>query len=181
LVVDSAQCINFDKSQGLAIFDIGVQTNSNVANTDTVNQLKVFFLDSSPITEVDFAKNEVIIPKDKCGTEGLKDYSYAYALATTAMSPKLGAVKHFITKNEDGEMDPGNGNYCNIQEQFVGNYAKIEDAHSVSYDFMEIVLVRKMVNSTAAELFNKYGDNPSTCLRHGLTLPSSKSKIGKLT
>ena len=43
------------------------------------------------------------------------------------MSPKLCATKHFVTKNEDGEMDPGNGNYLNIQEQFVGNYAKIED------------------------------------------------------
>jgi hypothetical protein len=160
LVVDSAQCIGFDESQGLAIFDIGVHTNSNMANTDTVNQLKVFFVDSSPITEVDFVKNEGIIPKDKRGTEVSREYSYAYALATTAMCPKLGAAKHFVTKNKDVEMDPGNGNYHNIQEQFVGNYAKIEDAqkHSVCYDFMEIVLVRKMLNPTAAEQFNKYGD-----------------------
>ena len=132
-----------------------------MANTDNVNQLKVFFSDSSPVTEVDFVKNEVIIPKDKHGTEGPKEYSYAYALVTTAMSPKLGAAKHLVTKNDDdGEMDPGNGNYPNIQEQFVGNYVKMEDAqkHSVSYDFMEIVLVRKVVNPTAAELFNKYGD-----------------------
>ena len=111
LVVDSARCIDFDESQGLAIFDIGMHTNSNMANTDTVNQLKVFFSDSSPITEVDFVKNEVIIPKDKHGTEGSKEYSYAYALATTATSPKPGAAKHFVTKNEDGELDPGNGNY----------------------------------------------------------------------
>jgi hypothetical protein len=114
LVVDSAQHIDFDKSQGLANFDIGVHTDSNMANADTVNQLKVFFSDSSPITEVDFAKNEVIIPKDKHGTEGSKEYSYAFALATTAMSPKLGAAKHFVTKNEDGETDPGNGNSRNI-------------------------------------------------------------------
>ena len=61
LVVDSAS------------FYIGVQTNSNTANTDTINQLKAFFADSDPITEVDFAKNEVIIPKDKHGTEGLME------------------------------------------------------------------------------------------------------------
>jgi hypothetical protein len=159
-IVDTARHINFDESRELASFDIGVHTDSNMANTDTVNQLKLFFADSAPITEVDFAKNEVIIPKDKRGAEGSKEYSYAYALATTAMSPKLGAAKHFVTKNEDGESDPGNGNYRNIQEQFVGNYAKIEDAqkHSVSYDFMEIVLVRKVIDSTAVELFNKYGD-----------------------
>jgi hypothetical protein len=130
-----------------------------MANTGTINHLKGFFVDSSPITEVEFAKNEVIIPKEKRSAEGSKEYSYAYALATTALSPKLGAAKHFITKNEDGESDPGNSNYRNIQEQFVGNYAKIEDAqkHSVSYDFMEIVLVRVVLDPTATELFNKYG------------------------
>ncbi len=64
----------------------------------------------------------MIIPKDKHGTNGSKEYSYAYALVTTALSPKLGAAKHFVTKNEDGESDPGNGNHRNIQEQFVGNY-----------------------------------------------------------
>ena len=63
-----------------------------MANTGTVNHLKAFFVDSSPITEVEFAKNEVIIPKDKRGAEGSKEYSYAYALATTALSPKLGAM-----------------------------------------------------------------------------------------
>jgi hypothetical protein len=101
----------------------------------------------------------VIIPKEKHGAEGSKEYSYAYALETTTLSPKLGAAKHFITKTEDAELDPGNGNYCNIQEQFVGNYAKIEDAqkHSVSYNFMEMVLVRVVLDPTATELFNKYG------------------------
>mgnify|MGYP006197103013 CR=1 FL=1 len=49
-----------------------------MANTGTVNHLKAFFVDSSPITEVEFAKNEVIIPKDKRGAEGSKEYSYAY-------------------------------------------------------------------------------------------------------
>ena len=138
-----------------------MHTESNIVNADTVNQLKDFFADSAPITEVDFAKNEeVIIPKDKCDTEGLKEYSYAYAFVTTSMSPKLCTAKHFVTKNEDGDSDPGNGNYRNIQEHFVGNYAKIEDAqkHSVSYNFMEILLVWKVLNPTAVNLYNKYGD-----------------------
>ena len=159
LVVDSARHIDFDEFREFAGFDIGVHTDTNMANTGTVNHLKAFFVDSSPITEVEFARNEVIIPKDKRGAEGSKEYSYAYALATSALSPKLGAAKHFITKNEEGESDPGNGNYRNIQEQFVGNYAKIEDAqkHSVSYDFMEIVLVRVVADPSSTELFNKYG------------------------
>ena len=97
-----------------------------MANTGTINHLKAFFVDSSPITEVEFAKNEVIIPKEKHGAKGSRKYFYVHALATTALSPKLGAAKHFITKNEDGESDPGNGNYHNIQEQLVGSYAKIE-------------------------------------------------------
>ena len=78
-----------------------------MTNTDTINQFKAFFADSDPIPEVVFAQNEVIIPKDKHGNEGPKEYSYAYTLATTAMSPKLCATKHFVTKNEDGETDPG--------------------------------------------------------------------------
>ena len=107
LVVDSAWHIDFDESREFASFDIGVHTDTNMANTGTVNHLKAFFVDSSPITEVEFAKNEVIIPKEKRCAEGSKEYSYAYALATTALSPKLGAAKHFVTKNEDGETDPG--------------------------------------------------------------------------
>ena len=51
----------------------------------------------SPISEFDFAKNQVIIPKNKQGTDRLKEYSNAYALAT-ALSPKLGAAKHFLLR-----------------------------------------------------------------------------------
>ncbi len=139
LVVDSARHINFDEPQELFISEIGVHTESSMTTMQgAVNQLKDFFVDSSHIRKFDFAKIQVIIPKNKQGTEGLKEYSNAYALAMTALSPKLGAAKHFVTKSEDGEADPGNENYCNIQEQLVGNYSKIEDAqkHSISYDFM---------------------------------------------
>ena len=65
LVVDFAQHIDFDVSQGFAIFDIGVHTDSNMSNTDTVNELKVFFLDSSPITEVDFARMKLLFPRTR--------------------------------------------------------------------------------------------------------------------
>jgi hypothetical protein len=41
------------------------------------------------------------------------------------MSSKIGAAKHFIAKNEDGETDPVNSNHCNIQEQLVGNYTEM--------------------------------------------------------
>ena len=160
-VVDSARRIDFDESQEAVVSDIGVHTESSMTTMQgAVNQLKDFFVDSSPISEFDFAKNQVIIPKNKRGTEGSKEYSNAYALATTALSPKLGAAKHFVTRSEDGKADPGNANYCNIQEQFVGNYSKIEDAqkHSVCFDFMESVLVRKVVDPTATVLWEKYGN-----------------------
>ena len=160
-VVDSTRQFEFPDLIESSAIDIGVHTDNNMS-TDTakVKQLKGFFVDTNPITDVDFAKNEVIIPKNKHGTEGSKEYSSAYALATAALNPKLGAAKHFVTKSEDGETDPGNGNYRNIQEQFVGNYAKIEDAqkHSISYDFMEIVLVRKVEDSSASDLWDKYGE-----------------------
>ena len=160
-IVDSARRIGFDESRELVISVAGVHTKNTMSDTqDVVNQLKNFFVDSSPISELDFAKNQVIIPKNKRGIEGSKEYSSAYALATAALSPKLGAAKHFVTKSEDGKADPGNAVYRNIQEQFVGNYSKIEDAqkHCVGYDFMEIVLVRKVSNQSATALWEKYGD-----------------------
>ena len=65
LVVDSSQCIDVNESQGFAIFDIGVLTNSNIVITDAVNQLNVFFLHSSPITEVDFARMKLLFPRTR--------------------------------------------------------------------------------------------------------------------
>ena len=58
LVVDSARHIDFDEFREFASFDIGVHTDANKANTGTVNHLKAFFVDSSPITEVEFAKKK---------------------------------------------------------------------------------------------------------------------------
>jgi hypothetical protein len=82
-----------------------------------------------------------------------------YALATTTMSPKLGAAKHFDNRNEDGETNPGNASYCSIQEQFVGNFSKIEDdqKHSVAYDFIDC-FGKDVVDPTASALWDKYGD-----------------------
>jgi hypothetical protein len=97
-IVDSAQRIGFDESRELVISITGVHTEITMSDTQNVdNQLKNFCVDSSPISEFDYAKNEVIIPKNKRGIEGSNEYSYAYALATAALSPKLGAAKHFVT------------------------------------------------------------------------------------
>ena len=121
-VVDSTRQFEFPdpiEETSLGI-DIGVHADSNMS-TDTakVKQLKGFFVDTNPITDVDFAKNEVIIPKDKRGTEGSKEYSYANAFATAALSPKLGAAKHFVTKNEEVRQIPGMA----ITETFKSNFS----------------------------------------------------------
>jgi hypothetical protein len=114
-VVDSARSIDFDESQETVESDIGVHTKSSLATMQgAINKLKDFSVDSSPISEFDFSKNQVIITKDKCGTEGLKEYLNAYALVTTALSSNLGAANHFVTRREDGQADPGNANYHNI-------------------------------------------------------------------
>ena len=44
---------------------------------------------------------------------------------------------------------------------------------------MEIVLVRKVANPTAAELFIKYGDETITLFEAWIGVTSSKSKICK--
>ena len=71
--MDSARHINFDEPQEEVISEIGVHTESSMTTMQgIINQLKDFFVDSSPILELDFAKNQVIIPKNKRGTKGQK-------------------------------------------------------------------------------------------------------------
>ena len=60
----------------------------------------------------------------------------------------------FVTKSEDGEADPGNENYCNIQEQFLGNCSKIEDAQKR----IEHILKRLPEQSDSRQM-NLLGDN----------------------
>ncbi len=58
LVVNSAQHIDFDKPHQLVVFEIRVHTKSSMTTMQgTINQLKDFFVDSSPISDFDFAKN----------------------------------------------------------------------------------------------------------------------------
>jgi hypothetical protein len=47
---------------------------------------------------------KVICPKNKCGVQGLRDYSRHYEAATTALPELFGAAKHYRTKNADGEL-----------------------------------------------------------------------------
>jgi hypothetical protein len=57
-IVDSSRRIAFDESQESAISFTGVHTNNTMSDTqDAVNQLKSFFVESSPISEFDFGKN----------------------------------------------------------------------------------------------------------------------------
>ena len=58
LVVDSARHINFDEHQELVISEIGVHTKSSMTTMQgAINQLKDFFVDSSPILEFVLPRN----------------------------------------------------------------------------------------------------------------------------
>ena len=76
---------------------IGVHTKNSMMNMqDTVSQLESFLVESSFYTEFDFARNYVIISKNKHGNEGSRECTYVYALATMALSSKLGVAKAVI-------------------------------------------------------------------------------------
>ena len=64
----------------------------------------------------------------------------------------------------------------------MGNYSKIEDVqkHLVAYDFMEIVLVRKVVNPNAIALWDKSGDETVHLFNDQTHPPFNKSKSGNL-
>lgn len=65
-------------------------------------------------------------------------------------------LMHFSIRNKVCETYLENASYCNNQEKFVANILKIQDAqnHSVAYDFIEIVLVRKMVYPKATSFWD---------------------------
>ena len=67
-------------------------------------------------------------------------------MITTALEHKFGAAKHFVARSSEGEADNDNTKYRNIQEQFVGNYAKLEPAElrCIRFDLTDVIMIPKL-------------------------------------
>ena len=53
-------------------------------------------------------ENNIILPKDKRGLPGSKEYKSAYAAATESMEVKLGVPHHFVSSRDGEDADAGN-------------------------------------------------------------------------
>ena len=63
----------------------------------------------------------VLVPKDRCGSYGSRDYLRNLESATYALVPKMGVPSHFVS-SRDGETEAGNQTKSQfIQEVFVSN------------------------------------------------------------
>ena len=72
--------------------------------------------------------NLILVPKDRRGESGSRDYLRDLDAATTPLEPKLGVPLHFVS-SRDGEIELGNQTkHQYIQEVFVSNYDKIMQA-----------------------------------------------------
>ena len=103
-------------------------------------------------SDIDIGLNEVVIPKNKQGSYGPKDYLHSLELFTAPLESKFDVASHFISSH-DGEAHSGNKiKYQYIQEVFVSNVAKIEEAQirCSQYDFMDIFMVPMVHDKNAS-------------------------------
>ena len=114
---------------------------------DTPRGSKLQWLEQA-VSEETIEANSILVPKDRRGESGGRDYLRNLDAATTPLEPKLGVPSHFVS-SRDGEIELGNQTkHQYIQEVFVSNYDKLMQAmlRAENYDFMAIYMVPSVVN-----------------------------------
>jgi hypothetical protein len=103
---------------------------------------------------------KIICPKNKCGVQGLHDYSQHHETITTALSKLFGAAKHYRTKNEDLDLSY---KYKDIPSEYVGNLDKLKLLTKCmeAFDILDPFLISIWMNPIAISLVNHWGDRKS--------------------
>ena len=135
-----------------------------VRSTDTPQ--RVSGLEWLPDTLADdvVEANAVLVPKDRRGKPGDRDYNRNLDLATSPLDPKMGVPSHFVS-SRDGETETGNQTkHQFIQEVFVSNFDKVDQAmlRAENYDMMDVFMVPSVKNKNARmpkDMFNNDGQN----------------------
>ena len=65
------------------------------------NKNENFFSHMDEKSDIDIGLNEVIVPKNKQGSYGSKDYLHNLELSTAPLEPKFGVASHFISSHDD--------------------------------------------------------------------------------
>jgi hypothetical protein len=103
---------------------------------------------------------KVICPKNKCGVQGLRDYSWHHEAATSALPELFGVVKHYRTKNADGELSY---KYKDIQSEYVGNLDKLRlfRKRMEAFDMLDPFIIPIWMNLMAISIVDCLGDRKS--------------------
>ena len=119
-------------------------------------------------------ENNIILPKDKRGLPGSKEYKSAYAAATESMEVKFGAPHHFVSSRDGEDAEAGNQTENKqVQELLVSNIAKVKAAQlrAEQYDMMAVVQVQSIKNARAkipSEMFD--ADETKNLFQHGTSM-----------
>ena len=82
----------------------------------------MYFTRTNARIESKVLAKKVVVPKDKRGPPGSREFGAHYSAATKALDHMFGAAKHFVPTSREGET---NNPYHNIQEMYVGNLQKL--------------------------------------------------------
>jgi hypothetical protein len=106
---------------------------------------------------------QVVCPKDKCGEQGLHDYSWHHLAATAAIPELFGAAKHFDTKNRDGELSY---KYKDIQSKYMGNLDKLElfRKDMKAFDMFDPFLIPLWIELDAISVLSRWQDRKKDAL-----------------
>ena len=130
---------------------------------DELKGAKLEWLETEISDEVVDA-NAVLVPKNKRGEYGTRDYLRNLDSATYPLEPKMGVPSHFVS-SRDGETEAGNQTKSQfIQEVFVSNNDKLQQAllRAEYYDMMAVFMVptvRNQYGSKPNEILNEDGRN----------------------
>ena len=116
------------------MIDIGfgpslAQARDSGGNTGTThNKYVAFFSCMDEKSDIDIGLNKAVVPKNKQGSYRSKDSLYCLKLVSASLGPMFAVAFHLISSH-DGMTDCKNQTkHYGIQEVFVNNIAKIEEA-----------------------------------------------------
>ena len=111
--------------------------------------------------------------KSKQGQEDFCEQDVHHKNATTKLSQNVGATKHYVPRNSDGESDLKS--YTDGQSEYVVNLTKMKllEARVLDYDIMSPFIVTYLIDEYALEVEYLWGDRSDT----GVNLFKQSSKI----
>ena len=102
---------------------------NNKINFGEVTSSNLKWADAAVEDDMFLLENNIILPKDKRGLPGSKEYKSAYAAATESMEVKCGAPHHFVSSRDGEDAEAGNQTENKqVQELLVSNFAKVKTA-----------------------------------------------------